>query len=103
MAELQTISAISMVSSRAFRMLSVRIQDESPAVLGNHANVDPPLTIYQFGTSDVVYILTANLAVVCALVVEPDPRLVVTHVDEGVICPVAHRDLRSAAPAARRQ
>ena len=62
-------------------------------MLGNHPNIDPPLTVDQFGSPDVVHVLIAHLAVIGALVVESDLRLVVTHVDERSIRPVGHQDL----------
>ena len=40
------------------------VQDEPSAVLGDHADVDPPLAVDQFGSTDVVDVLATYLTVV---------------------------------------
>jgi hypothetical protein len=71
------------------------VEDETSAVFGDHADVDPPLTGYQFCSSDVVNVLITYGAVMCALIVEADPRVVVAHIDECSVLPVGHHDLSS--------
>ena len=71
------------------------MDNEQPAVLLDYADVDPALAIDQIRTADVVDIPPPTLAVVCALVVEADHGLVVTHIDERLVESVADPDLRS--------
>jgi hypothetical protein len=54
----------------SFEGLVGAIEDEPRAVLGDDPDVDPPLTVDQFRSPNVVHVLTAHLAVVCAFVVE---------------------------------
>ena len=69
------------------------MQDESSAVFSDDSDVDPTPPVYQLGPPDVMDVLDANLAVVRAFVIEADHRLVVTHIDECLIGPVADPDL----------
>ncbi len=71
------------------------MQDEAPTVFLDDAHVEPTLAMDELGATDVVHVLAAILAVVGALIVEPDLRLVVAHVDKRLAVAVADPDLRS--------
>src|SRR3954469_16552376 len=71
------------------------MKNEAPTVLLDHAHGEPALAIDELSATDVVPVLAAILAVVGALVVEPDLRFVVPHVDERLGQSVADPDLGS--------
>jgi len=71
------------------------MQDERSTVFGDHAEVVPPLPLDELCSPNVVNVLPAILAVVCALVVQTHLGLVVPHVDECGLHAVAHLYLSS--------
>ena len=71
------------------------MDDESSAVFADYANADPALPLDKFGSSDVMHVLPAVGAVMCTFVIEADHRLVVPHVYERQIRPIAYLDLCS--------
>lgn len=66
------------------------MQNERSTVLGDHLDADPVLSLDELGPDDVMDVLRPFLAVVRALVVETDHRLVVPHVDECLVHTITH-------------
>jgi hypothetical protein len=62
-------------------------------MFSDHLEVDPALAVDELGPTDVVDVLPPFGAVVAALVVEADHRLVVSHIDERPTPSVGDLDL----------
>jgi len=71
------------------------VTHETAGVFGDNMNIDPALTVDQLRSSNVVDVLLAVGRVMLTVVVEPDHRLVIAHVEECFTAPVADPDLCS--------
>ena len=69
-------------------------QDESPAVFGDHSNYQPVALGKHLKATNVFHELTPVVAVLITVVLDADPQLLPTHIDERGEVSVGDPDLR---------